>query len=207
MVDKDAVRSGYDDLAEIYAGNRNPDADELTILDRFLGSLPPSARILDAGCGQGEPILRTLTTDREAVGLDLSRRQLQLAREAVPDTPILQGDMTRFPVEAGTFDAVVAFHSLIHIPLEQHQQVVDECARVLHPGGRILLTEGTGEWCGTNPDWLDSGVEMQWHIAGQEATREQLREAGFRIVDESTAKDELAAEESNWLFFEAELTE
>jgi ubiquinone/menaquinone biosynthesis C-methylase UbiE len=207
MVDKDAVRSGYDDLAEIYAGNRAPDEDELAILDRFLDSLSPSARILDAGCGQGEPVLRSLATDRAAVGLDLSRRQLQLAREAVPTTPILQGDMTRLPVDARTFDAVVAFHSLIHVPLVQHQQVVDECARVLRPGGRILLTEGTAEWCGTNPDWLDSGIEMQWHVAGQEATREQLREAGFRITSESTAKDELAEEESSWLFFEAELTE
>ena len=207
MVDKDAVRSGYDDLAEIYAGNRDPDADELAILDRFLDSLSPSARILDAGCGQGEPILRTLATDRAAVGLDISRGQLQMAREAVPGTPLLQGDMTRLPFDAGTFDAAVSFHSLIHVPLAQHQQVIDECARVLRPGGGLLLTEGTGEWCGTNPDWLDSGVEMQWHIAGQESTREQLREAGFRITDESTAKDELAEEESSWLFFEAELTE
>jgi SAM-dependent methyltransferase len=206
MVDKDTVRSGYDDLTEVYAGNRDPDEEELAIVDQFLDSLSPSARILDAGCGQGEPILRTLTTDRTAVGLDLSRGQLRLAGEVVPETPLLQGDMTQFPFQAGSFDAVVFFHSLIHVPLAQHQQVVDECARVLRPGGRVLLTEGTGAWCGTNPDWLDSGIEMQWHIAGQEQTREQLRDAGFRITAESTVKDELAEEESSWLFFEAELT-
>ena len=61
--------------------------------------------------------------------------------------------------------------------------VVEESARVLRPGGRALVCEGTHEWVGENPDWLDSGVGMAWNIAGAETTREQLLDAGFEITD------------------------
>jgi len=83
--------------------------------------------------------------------------------------------MVGLPFRNGSFDAVTAYHSLIHVPREQHQEAVDEFARVLADGGRLLCSEGPDEWSGTNPDWLDTGVEMQWHIAGVEATRDHLR--------------------------------
>ena len=90
------------------------------------------------------------------------------------------------------------------MPLNEHRAVVDEFARVLGPDGRLLLSEGPDEWSGSNPDWLESGVEMQWNIAGADATREQLRNAGFTIVDEWGATNTLT-EDEQWVFFSAHL--
>jgi hypothetical protein len=67
----------------------------------------------------------------------------------------------------------------------------------------MLVSEGPNEWSGTNPDWLESGVEMQWHIAGAEATRVQLRDAGFEITDEWGTANEFADEDEEWVFFAA----
>jgi len=53
------------------------------------------------------------------------------------------------------------------------------------------VTEGAEAWTGENPDWLDAGVEMQWSIAGAEATRDQLRDAGFAILEEWGATETL----------------
>jgi ubiquinone/menaquinone biosynthesis C-methylase UbiE len=205
MVEKDAVRRGYDGLAEAYAEQRLEDGQEMTILDGFLQPLPDSARILDVGCGQGTPVLRRLDESATAVGVDISRAQLELATKNAPGAHLGQGDMTRLPVRDGAFDALVAFHSLIHVPSEEHQAVLDEFARVLRPGGRVLVSEGPNEWSGTNPDWLETGVEMQWHIAGAEATREQLRDAGFTITDEWGTTDRFADTDERWVFFAAEL--
>ena len=107
--------------------------------------------------------------------------------------------MVNLPISDGVFDAVTAYHSLIHIPTEQHQAVIEEFARVLRPGGRVLLIEGIGEWSGTNPDWLDTGVEMQWQIAGADTTRDQLVDAGFTITDERSVSQTLDGDEE-WVF-------
>ncbi len=196
-VNKDDVRRAYDDLAPVHAEQRTGDGDGTDILAEFLDSLSESPRVLDAGCGQGTPILARLASEAAPVGLDFSRGQLSLAAESVPDAPLLQGDMTTLPFESDTFDAVVAYWSLIHVPMDDHQTVIDEFARVLRPGGRVLLCEGTNEWVGENPDWLESGVRMEWNIAGAEETRAQLQNAGFRVTDTWGAPETMNPDEED----------
>jgi ubiquinone/menaquinone biosynthesis C-methylase UbiE len=208
MVDRDAVRRGYDELAATYAADRVEDGRGRAVLDRFRESLPPDARVLDAGCGQGTPVLRDLSAAATAVGADISRAQLELAAESVPGAALAQADLVALPFRDDAFDAVTAYHSLIHVPAGQHRSVVDEFARVLVDGGRLLCSEGPEPWHGENPDWLDTGVEMQWHIAGAEATRRHLRDAGFVLERESTVDDSLAdGDDAHWTFFTARLTE
>jgi len=209
MVEKETVRRAYDGIAETYAAHRSADPPELGLLGPFLDALPERPRVLDAGCGQGDPVLARLDRAASPVGVDFSREQLRLA--AAVSTPLVQGDLAALPFDAGAFDAVVAYYSLIHIPRDEHRTVVDEFARVLHPGGRLLLHEGTTAWEGTNPDWLDTGVEMQWHIAGAETTRDHLRDAGFTVVETHHVPETLEEESEDgdrdlpWVFFVARL--
>lgn len=184
MGEKETVRRGYDDLAERYASSHSANEREITLLDRFLDSCSGPIRLLDAGCGIGTPVLRHLDERVSGVGLDFSREQLRLAAEAVPAAWLVLGDMTALPFRDDVFDVVTAYNSLIHVPLSDHQTVLDEFARVLRPGGRVLVSEASEEFERTNSNWLDSGVEMTWSMAGTEATREQLRDAGFRLTDE-----------------------
>ncbi|MCT9096743.1 class I SAM-dependent methyltransferase [Haloarchaeobius sp. HME9146] len=227
MVEKDAVRQGYDEVAVVHDEERDEDGPGSAILDTFLDSLDDPTRILDAGCGSGRPVLRRLTDVSDAVGLDISAGQLRLARENAPAAGLLQGDMTTLPFPDDSFDAVVAFWSLIHVPEADHQAVLDEFARVLRPGGRALVCEAAEAWNGENPDWLDEGVEMQWNMAGAQATRDQLETAGFDVEevwgaptaldwDRRTHSDDEAADvedepeddaedDSPWTFFAARL--
>jgi SAM-dependent methyltransferase len=199
MVDKQTIRRGYEDLGPTYATERPADGVGSDMLDWLLERVPASAAVLDAGCGPGSPVLDRLSTETSATGLDFARQQITLARANAPAATLVQGDLTTLPFAGGVFDAVVASHSLIHVPLDDHQAVIDEFARVLAHDGYALLTEGPEEWTGTNPDWLDSGVEMQWNIAGADATREQLRTAGFTIIDESVPTGAAAAEQEHWV--------
>ncbi|WP_311136446.1 class I SAM-dependent methyltransferase [Natronosalvus halobius] len=192
MADKNAVRRSYDELAPIYAAQRSDDGPGTGVLERFLDSLEDPRRVLDAGCGQGTPVLSRLAETTTAVGLDFSREQLGLATGNAPEAGHVQGDMTALPLEESSFDAVVAYWSLIHVPLDEHRTVVEEFKRVLRPGGRLLLCEGTNAWTGENLDWLESGVEMSWEIAGAEATRGQLQEAGFAVLEEWGVPEEFA---------------
>ena len=207
MVEKETVLQGYDDMATAYLEERALADDEREALASFLDSISPDSRLVDVGCGAGEPVLCQLTEHAgEAVGLDFSAEQVTMAQSNVPGAGFLRGDMTRLPLAPASADAAVAFHSLIHLPEDHHQAVIDEFARVLRPGGRLLLSEGPEEWEGTNPDWLDAGSEMQWHIAGAETTRTQLDKAGFQIQTEYGALNRLAEDEASWIFFEATLS-
>ncbi|WP_121821355.1 class I SAM-dependent methyltransferase [Halostella salina] len=204
MTDRHAVREGYDELAETYAAERSDDETLGTsLVEDLLADLPTEARLLDAGCGGGEPVLAR--AGERAVGLDFSGKQLELAAANVPVAPLVQGDMTALPFRDDAFDAVTAIHSLIHVPLDDHQRVIGEFARVLRLGGRLLVSEGHGRWQGRNPGWLDSGAAMEWDIAGAEATREQLRAAGFQLRDQWAVADTLADEDARKPFFLAEL--
>jgi len=178
VVEKNAVRRSYDALAEAYAAARGENTPALEALDRFRDALSEPKRVLDAGCGGGAFLGRL---PPGTVGLDLSREQLRLVAREHPDAGLVQGDMTSLPFAVDAFDGVLAYWSLIHVPLAEHPATIAEFARVLRPGGRLLLSEGTDRWVGENPDWLGGDVGMAWEIAGEEATREQLRAAGFTV--------------------------
>ena len=189
------VRDGYDAIAEAYTGSRE-ESDE-----RFFGleaTLDSDARILDAGCGAGIPVTRELASDWTVIGLDLSREQLSLARDNVPSASMLQGDMTSLPFLADSFDALVSFHAVIHLPLADHERVFSEFARVLRPGGRVLLTSGVGAWSGVNPDWLETGATMRWSFPDRETTLEWLAETGFVIERAEVVEDSMGSGE--WLY-------
>jgi ubiquinone/menaquinone biosynthesis C-methylase UbiE len=208
MDERNAIRRAYDDLAETYATGRSETGRDMDILAEFLGTLPAESRILDVGCGQGIPVLReviattttTTTTYGHGLGLDFSREQLQLAAENLSDAPLLQADITQLPFDDGVVDAIVAYHTLIHLPLDDQETAIAHFSRVLRSGGQLLLSEGPTEWSGTNPNWLDTGVEMRWHIAGGKQTRTQLQDAGFTITDEWVVD-----EDEHWMFLAAEL--
>lgn len=200
MDERDAIRRSYDALAETYAAGRSADDRDVEILATFLDGLAADARVLDAGCGQGMPVLRQIQTSAIGYGLDFSRAQLELAAEHVPDAPLLQGDVTHLPLGDDVIDAIVAYHTLIHVLAGEQEAVIAEFSRVLRPGGRLLLTEGPAAWSGTNPDWLDTGVEMRWDIAGVKTTRTQLEQAGFTIDNEWDVD-----EEEHWIFLSAQL--
>jgi len=181
MDERHTVREAYDEMAETYVDEYADNVRDGPLPDpveRFCGELAANDRLLAAGCGAGDAPLAA--AGRRGVGLDFSRKQLRLARERVP-AALVQGDMTALPFAADAFDAVGALYSLIHVPLAEHRTVLAEFARVLRPGGALLVTEGGAEWRGSNPDWLDSGTEMHWSMAGPEATREQLRDCGFEV--------------------------
>jgi SAM-dependent methyltransferase len=191
-LDRTAIRRAWDAVADTYADSRDPDGEDAALIDDLLAALPADARVLDVGCGDGARTLANLP-GVAAVGLDISRRGLELATERVPGAHLVQGEMTALPFRADSFDGITAYHAVFHVPREEHPQVYRAFARVLRPGGRVLMTVGSGRYQTVRRNWLGSGESMFFSTPGRAATASQLREAGFEVVDERTVDDPLGS--------------
>lgn len=102
--------------------------------------------VVDAGCGAGVPVTRHLVAAGFAtVGLDFSVAQLELARGLVPGADPVHGDLAGLPFPDSSFDAVVSYYAIIHVPRSEHAAVFAEVWRVLRPGGLALLCVGASD--------------------------------------------------------------
>jgi len=175
------VRRATDRLAETMAEGVVGDAFGPTVGSLLQEELKTEAvgAVLDIGTGAGH-LLRTLAPlAQRAVGIDISSDALRLARtqlqgKAFEHCFVRRGDMHQLPFAAGEFDTVALGRVLSHA--SQPGVVLAEAARVLRPGGRLVL--------------LDDFDELETAVAGNPLAqlRVWLHQAGcrcerFRPVD------------------------
>jgi SAM-dependent methyltransferase len=147
-------------------------------VDELAARLPAGARVLDLGCGNGAKISR-LATRFEVVGVDLSEQQLSLARANVPEATFLNGDLAELDFSPGSFEAITALYSLMHVPREDHRALFERIWRGLEPGGLFLasLSHVGGE--DRTDEWL--GVEMFFSGFDADTNRRLVRDAEFEL--------------------------
>jgi SAM-dependent methyltransferase len=100
--------------------------------------------VLDAGCGEGWLVRRLNAGGARAVGLDPLTAALDRARRddaSAPPGRYVEGGAEALPFRAASFDTVVFFNSLHHVPLELLDAALEEAARVLRPGGVVYVQE------------------------------------------------------------------
>lgn len=183
------VRRAWDDVAEKYAQSRDPDGSDADLIDDLLGDLPAEPTVLDVGCGDGARTLANLPAG--SIGLDVSRSGLALATETVPQARLLQGDMRQLPLATDSVDAITAYHAVFHVERTRHPAVYDEFARVLKPGGQLLLTLPGGRYETIRRGWM--GGRMFFSTPGREATLQQLDAAGLTDHRTETVTDPLGS--------------
>ena len=103
------------------------------------------ARVLELGCGKAEKT-RTLAQTgrvREIVALEVDAIQhaKNLAVDDLPGVIFAHGGAEAIPAADASFDIVLMFKSLHHVPLGQMDAALSEIARVLKPGGLAWISE------------------------------------------------------------------
>ncbi len=93
-------------------------------------------RALDLACGTGDLAFAAAAQGARVVGLDITHRMLQLAAKKSSAATFLTGDMTSLPFRSQAFDLVTTGYGLRNVP--DLTAAIDEIARVLRPGGRLL---------------------------------------------------------------------
>jgi SAM-dependent methyltransferase len=188
-MDPDDVRRQWDAVAETYARQRDPDGPDADLIDDLLADLPSDPTVVDIGPGDGARTLANLPPD--SVGVDISRRGLELARERVPNARLVQGEMSALPIARGVADGITAYYAVFHVPRERHPTVYEEFARILRPGGRLLMTLPSGRFETVRRGWM--GGSMFFSAPGRERTLSELRDAGFTDLEVVTSDDPLGS--------------
>jgi len=189
---KDLVERGYDKKAEEYLRKyrSSSDADKNTkkYLKKLVGLLARGSKILDLGCGAGIPVAKFLSQFYKVVGVDISTRQIELAKKNVPKAVFIRKDITKVSFPPGSFDAVVSFYTIIHIPREQHKEILKKIYKMLKPGGYFLGTMGVEELREIiEEDWL--GEPMYWSHFGKEENIKMFKKVGFDILIAKVEKE------------------
>ncbi len=193
------VRDGYNALAPrfgVWAEGIVGDPWE-----RYLGELAArledGAHVLDLGCGGGEKTGR-LAERFDVVGVDISEEQLRRARQTVPQARFVEGDFTALDFDDGSFDAVTAFYSIVHIPREEHPQQLARIARWLKPGGLLLICMSNTGGPDRAEEWL--GVEMFFSCFDADTNRRLVRAAGFELLVDEVVSMQEPETESVWIW-------
>jgi len=127
----DIVRSGYDRIVVRYREWSSVSPTRLNFVRRLLRGLTPGSLVVELGCGPGEPATRLLAAEHRVLALDASVAQLRLAREAAPTAALVQADMARLHLRAGSADAVASFYALGHLPSHEHAPLLNAIAHWL----------------------------------------------------------------------------
>lgn len=156
--------------------------------ERFAARLPARARVLDLGCGNGEPHLADLLArGHRAVGVDLSHVQLVRARASCPAAALAEADMAEVAFADGAFDGIWSLHAIWNLPRQEHAALFARIRGWLADGGVALLTMAA-----VRPEEFVDGPGLYTELLGaptfydaQPATTSLalLRHAGFEIVE------------------------
>jgi SAM-dependent methyltransferase len=201
---KKIVADGYDEIAQRYLAwsALDPSPERMQALGRLLDLLPAGAEVLELGCGAGAPVTQALAERCRVTGVDISAEQIALAERQVPNATFIHADMTTLDFPAGSFDAVVAFYALIHIPRAEHAELLGRIAGWLRPGGLLFATMGASDSPdGVEPDWL--GAPMFFSHYDAEKNQDLVRQAGLEILSADVVPEDEDGETVEFLWVAA----
>jgi len=180
------TRAGYDaiaaDYARAFAGETTAQPLDRALLAAFAELVrDPGGPVAEVGSGPGEITAHLQGLGVPVYGIDLSPAMVALARTTYPGLRFEQGTMTALDIPDAALGGLVAWYSLIHVPPERHPGVLAEFARVLAPGGHLLL----GFQAGDAPLHFDEAfgrtVDLDFHRLDPERVTGALTTAGFTV--------------------------
>jgi SAM-dependent methyltransferase len=135
------------------------------------------------GCGPGHIGAYLARAGLDVCGVDLSGELVARARRLYPDLTFAQGDMRSLDVEDCSWAGIAAFYAIIHLLREDVPRALAELARVLEPGGWLLLAFHLGEGHVYVEEMLGEPVPMYATLFEADEMRVMLAAAGFDVVE------------------------
>jgi SAM-dependent methyltransferase len=182
-----STRSSYDTLAAAYVEYTRDDLVAkpwdravLAVFAELVTSGPPGP-VVDIGCGTGRLTAHLHGLGVDVFGVDLSPGMRAVARQAYPGLRFEVGSMLALNLADGSVAGLLAYYSTIHIPDDRLADVFAEFARVLMPGGHLLLAFQAGDGVLHLTEGLGHRFELDFHRRRPDHVAELLADAGLPV--------------------------
>jgi SAM-dependent methyltransferase len=138
--DTERQAAAFDAIGERYDDAFPHKSAQIIATQWVIDRLSPGARVLDAGCGTGVPTAGMMVeSGLDVVGIDVSAEMLRIARFNVPSARFIAMDLKEVDSSLGTFDAAVAFFSLIMLRRADIPATVRRIRDLVRPGGYVAV--------------------------------------------------------------------
>lgn len=187
---RDQIAASYDAVAKRYAEEIG---DELTgkPVDRawlnLMVELAGSGILADVGCGPGHVTAYLAERGARVVGIDVSPGMIAVASARYPGEFEI-GSLLALPAGESQWSGAVCAYSIIHLEPGQRPAAFAELARVIAPGGWLLLSfhidddaHPVGE-IERVTDWWGERVELEFHYLDPDVIAAEVERAGFTVM-------------------------
>jgi len=176
---------GYDRVAEQYAEQLFHELDykpfDRHLLAMFAEIVKGRGRACDIGCGPGQIARYLYEQGADAMGVDLSPKMVEQARQLNPGQRFEQADMRALPFADHELAGITAFYSVIHIPRTEVTSVLKEFRRVLQPNGWLLLAFHIGDEVRHMDEFFEKPVSLDFTFFQVAEMKQYLEAAGFAL--------------------------
>lgn len=151
-----------------------------------LEDLPPG-RLLEVGCGSGQFLREAADAGWQAQGIDFDDQAIAAAR-ATYGVDASAGDLLGMNYRDSEFDAIVMNNVIEHLP--DPIKIFHECARILKPGGRLVMITPNSSSLGYKTftgDWRGLEIPRHLHIFSPANLRDMAKKANFGRVSSFTS--------------------
>ncbi|MFC9359057.1 class I SAM-dependent methyltransferase [Rhodococcus sp. NPDC057014] len=177
------VRESYaarsHEYTDLFGSMATTHPSDRTLVSSWAAAL--TGPVLDAGCGPGQWTDFVAACGVDVSGIDLVPEFVERARAQYPDLSFRVGSFEAMDAATESLGGVLSWYSLIHHSPHDIQRPLAEFARVIRPGGGLLV----GFFEGATVEKFDHAVTTahRWPVA--ELGR-QLAEAGFEVIETHT---------------------
>lgn len=144
--------------------------------------------VADVGCGPGHVTRFVAASHPDVLGIDISPGMIAEAHERHPHLRFLVGSMLHLPARTGTWAGAIAMYSIIHFLPRERADACRELARVVRPGGWLLVAFHTASAefptgaVNHLTSWFGHAVDLDGYFLDPSVVSADLVSAGFTVT-------------------------
>lgn len=189
------VYKSYNKISNWYDEHRSRDLFEKPYLDIVIDNIKPNGKVLDLGCGMGEPIGKYfIDNGYQLTSIDGSHKLITLAKNRFPQAKFIVKDMREIFLNK-KFDLLIAWNSFFHLPQDNQRKMFQIFENHILPSGILLFTSGT-----SNGEVLsNNGGENLYHASLDPSEyKNLLAQHNFKIIKHKV-KDPNCGDATVWV--------